>query len=68
MLESIAIGLLFIVAFVARIVFSRPFRKAVDRAVFEETVVNMADNLELYEKMKAARARGEDIKPPSAFR
>ena len=67
MLESILAGLVVIVLIVLRIVLSRPARRAVDSAIKDHTTANLSNNLDLYEQMKAARARGEEIKPPSAF-
>ena len=67
MLESILAGLGVIAVIVLRIVLSRPARRAVDSAIKDHTIGNLSNNLDLYEQMKAARARGEDIRPPSAF-
>ena len=67
MLESILTGLVVIVLIVLRIVLSRPARRAIDSAIKDHTEANLSNNLDLYEQMKAARARGEAIKPPSAF-
>ena len=52
---------------VLRVVLSRPARRAVDSAIKDHAVANLSNNLERYEQMKAARARGEDITPPSVF-
>ena len=67
MLGSILGGLFVIVIVVLRVLLSRPARRAVDSAIKDHTVANLSNNLDLYEQMKAARARGDDIKPPSAF-
>ncbi len=67
MLESILGGLVVAVVIILRIVLSRPARRAIDSAIKDHAVANLSNNLDLYEQMKAARARGEDIKPPSAF-
>ena len=67
MLESILAGLVVIVLIVLRIVLSRRARRAVDSAIKDHTAGNLSNNLDLYEQMKAARARGEEIKPPNAF-
>ena len=67
MLGSILGGLVVIVLIVLRIVLSRPARRAVDSAIKDHTIGNMTNNLDLYEQMRAARARGDEVKPPSAF-
>lgn len=67
MLATLAGGLFFAVVIVLRVVLSRPARRAIDSAIKDHAVANLTNNLDLYEQMKAARARGEDIKPPSAF-
>jgi len=67
MLETILGGLLVVVIVVLRIALSRPARRAVDAAIKDHTASNLSTNLELYEQMKEARARGEEVTPPSAF-
>ena len=67
MIESIVGGLLVVVVIVLRVLLSRPARRAIDSAIKDHAVANLSSNLDLYEQMKAARARGEDIPPPSAF-
>ena len=60
-------GISVVMLIVLRVVLSRPARRAVDSAIKDHAVANLSNNLERYEQMKAARARGEDITPPSAF-
>ena len=67
MIESIVGGLLVVVVIVLRVLLSRPARRAIDSAIKDHAVANLSNNLDLYEQMKAARARGEDVSPPSAF-
>ena len=67
MIEAIVGGLLVAVVIVLRVLLSRPARRAVDSAIKDHTEANLSNNLDMYEQMKAARARGEAIKPPSAF-
>ena len=67
MIESIVGGLLVVVVIVLRVLLSRPARRAIDSAIKDHAVANLSSNLDLYEQMKAARARGEDVPPPSAF-
>lgn len=67
MLESILAGLVVIVLIVLRVAMSHQAHRAVDRAIKGHTEANLSGNLDLYEQMKAARARGEDVPPPSAF-
>ena len=67
MIESIVGGLLVAVVIVLRVLLSRPARRAIDSAIKDHAVANLSNNLDMYEQMKTARARGEAIKPPSAF-
>lgn len=67
MLETIASGLVVVVIVFLRIVFSRRTHRAVDSAVRDHTMSNMSNSLDLYEQMKAAKARGEDFRPPRGF-
>lgn len=67
MLGTIVGGIGVVMLIVLRVVLSRPARRAVDSAIKDHAVANLSNNLERYEQMKAARARGEDITPPSAF-
>lgn len=67
MLETIAGGFVAILIIVLRVLLSRPARRAVDSAIEDHAVANLSNNLDLYEQMKAARARGEDITPPSSY-
>lgn len=67
MLEAIASGLVVVLIVFVRIVFSRRTQRAVSRAIRDHTVSNMSNNLDLYEQMKAAKARGEDFRPPRGF-
>ena len=67
MLETIVGGIGVTLLIVLRVLLSRPARRAVNSAIKDHAVANLSNNLDLYEQMKAARARGEDIKPPSAF-
>lgn len=67
MLEAIVGGIGIMLLIVLRVVLSRPARRAVDSAIKDHAVANLSSNLDLYEQMKAARARGDDLKPPSAF-
>lgn len=67
MFESIIGGLLVAVFIAFRVLLSRPARRAIDSAIKDHAVANLSNNLDLYEHVKAARARGDDIKPPSAF-
>jgi hypothetical protein len=63
MLETIGVILVVVFGIAFRILISPMFRHAVDRSLAEETEGNLNNNLELYERMKAAKARGEDISP-----
>ena len=67
MFGTIVGGIGVVMLIVLRVVLSRPARRAVDSAIKDHAVANLSNNLERYEQMKAARARGEDITPPSAF-
>ena len=67
MLGTIVCGIGVVMLIVLRVVLSRPARRAVDSAIKDHAVANLSNNLERYEQMKAARARGEDVAPPSAF-
>ena len=67
MLETIVGGIGVTLLIVLRVLLSRPARRAVHSAIKDHAVANLSNNLDLYEQMKAARARCEDIKPPSAF-
>ncbi|MFM5918565.1 MAG: hypothetical protein ACKOOL_13675 [Novosphingobium sp.] len=64
MLEAILGVLLLVVIVAVRIALSPRMHQAVDRAIKDHTMSNMSDNLDLYERMKAARARGEEFTPP----
>ena len=67
MLEAILAGSVVIVLIVLRVAMSHHAHRAVDRAIKGHTEANLSNNLDLYEQMKAARARGEEIRPPSTF-
>jgi len=67
MFESILAGLFVIALILLRLAFSRPARRAVEAAIKDQTAANLSSNLELYEQIKAARDRGEEITPPSVF-
>lgn len=67
MFETIAGGFFLILLIVLRVLLSRPARRAIDSAIKDHAVANLSNNLDLYEQMKAARSRGEEIKPPSAY-
>ena len=67
MLGTIVGGFGVMMLIVLRVLLSRPARRAVDSAIKDHAVANLSSNLERYEQMKAARARGEDVTPPSAF-
>ena len=67
MFGTIVGGISVVMLIVLRVVLSRPARRAVDSAIKDHAVANLSNNLERYEQMKAARARGEDITPPSVF-
>ena len=67
MFGTIVGGISVVMLIVLRVVLSRPARRAVDSAIKDHAVANLSNNLERYEQMKAARARGGDITPPSAF-
>jgi hypothetical protein len=63
MLETIGAILVVIFAIAFKILTSRSFHSAINRSLAEETEGNLNSNLELYEQMKAAKARGEDFSP-----
>ncbi|MFM5895685.1 MAG: hypothetical protein ACKOQM_14810 [Novosphingobium sp.] len=67
MLEAILGGLSLVVIIALRIALSPRTHQAVDRAIKDHTTSNMSNNLELYEQMKAAKARGEEFQPPRGF-
>jgi hypothetical protein len=63
MLETIGAILVVIFAIAFKILTSRSFHQSINRSLAEETKGNLSSNLELYDQMKAAKARGEDFSP-----
>ncbi len=63
MLETIAAGLVLVFVAAIKILISPKFHRAINRSLAEETEGNLNNNLDLYEQMKAAKARGEDFSP-----
>jgi hypothetical protein len=63
MLETIGAVIVVIFAIAFKILTSGAFHRQINRSLAEETEGNLNNNLELYERMKAAKARGEDFSP-----